>query len=81
MTFDIGANDNNTITVVIDVFDDNLVEGPEFFTVTASIANPGSQPNGVVPVFVTNAESSTINIVDDDSKYNFDIMRKVAALV
>ena len=45
-TFDSGSNDGNTISVFADVFDDNLVEGTESFTVSVSITDPGT---GIMP--------------------------------
>ena len=39
MTFDIGANNGNTISVFIDVLDDLLVEGTECFTLSGSTAS------------------------------------------
>ena len=70
VTFDIGANDGNTITVVIDGLDDRLVEGTESFTASASITDPGTQPNGVVPAFIAGTDTTAvITIADDDGKY------------
>ena len=45
VTFDIGANNGNTINVFVDVLDDLLVEGTECFTLAGAISNtaaPGS---------------------------------------
>ena len=70
MTFDIGANDLNTITVVLNVFDDLLVEGTESFTVSASITSPGTHPGGVVPVFVGGTDTVNGIIIDNDGEYD-----------
>jgi len=39
VTFDIGANNGNTISVPINIMDDLLVEGAETFTLTGSVCN------------------------------------------
>ena len=66
MTFDIGANDLNIITVVLNVFDDLLVEGTESFTVSGTITTPGNQPGGVVPMFDPGLDTVDTNIIDND---------------
>lgn len=66
MTFDTGANDLNIITVVLDVFDDLLVEGTESFTVTATITDPGVQTGGIMPTFMTGTDTVDTNILDND---------------
>ena len=58
MTFDVGANSGNTISVFVDVLDDLLVEGTESFTlsgaISTTIAAPGSTfVGGGVTVFIT----------------------------
>ena len=66
VTFDFTPTFPNTIAVVLDVFDDLLVEGTESFTVSASITEPGTQPGGVIPRFVPGADTATFNIIDND---------------
>lgn len=66
VTFDTGANDLNIITVVLDVFDDLLVEGTESFTVTATITDPGVQTGGIMPTFMTGTNTVDTNILDND---------------
>ena len=39
VTFDIGANNGNTLSVFVDVLDDLLVEGTECFTLSGSTAS------------------------------------------
>ena len=59
VTFDIGANDGNTISLVIDILDDRIVEGNETFTISGSVSAAGATFVGG-PAIVT--------IVDDDGK-------------
>jgi len=42
VTFDIGANDGNTISVPIIIQDDLLVEGTETFTLAGSVVTTGT---------------------------------------
>lgn len=65
VTFDLGANDNNTITVFADIFDDFIVEGTETFTFSITMVNP---PAGVT--VDPNSNTATITIIDDDGKYS-----------
>ena len=58
VTFDIGANDGNTITIIVDVLSDALVEGTEDVVLSGSVDAPASFVGGPV----------TFNIVDDDCK-------------
>ena len=58
VTFDIGANDGNTIAAFVDVLDDLLVEGTENIVLSGSVAAPASFVGGPV----------TVRILDDDSK-------------
>ena len=60
VTFDIGTNDGNTINVVVDVLDDDDVEGTESFTLSASTSSPEA-------VFV-GVPALTVSILDDDGK-------------
>ena len=62
VTFDIGANDGNTINVLVDVLDDLLVEGTECFTLTGGIGSPAAPGSSFVggPV--------TVCILDNDGK-------------
>ena len=61
VTFDIGANDGNTISVPINILDDMLVEGTETFTLTGSVVTSGTGATFV-------GGSVTISIVDNDGK-------------
>ena len=62
VTFVIGANDGNTITVLVDVLDDLLVEGTECFTLSGGIGSPAAPGSSFVggPV--------TVCILDNDGK-------------
>ena len=60
VTFDIGTNDGNTINVVVDVLDDDDVEGTESFTLSASTSSPEAVFVGVPDL--------TVSILDDDGK-------------
>lgn len=65
MTFDLGANDGNIITVFADVIDDLTIEGTESSTLSISAVD--------LPAGVTvdpNENTATINILDDDGKYS-----------
>ena len=64
VTFHLGANDGNTITVFADVFDDLIIEGAESFTLSITVVDP---PAGVT--VDPNGNTATINILDDDGKY------------
>ena len=64
VTFDLGANDGNRISVPIDVFDDPIIEGTESFTVSITMVDPSA---GVT--VDPNANTGTVNILDDDGKY------------
>lgn len=57
MTFAIGTNDGNTITIFASILDDPFVEGTESFTLTGSVAPPA-----------TFSGSITVSIIDDDGK-------------
>ena len=46
VTFELGANDGNTITVFVDVLDDLFVEGTESFTLSGSIGSPSASGSG-----------------------------------
>ena len=61
VTFDIGANDDNTISVPINILDDLLVEGTETFTLTGSVVTTGT-----IATFA--GGSAVISILDDDGK-------------
>ena len=60
VTFDVGTNDGNTINVVVDVLDDDDVEGTESFTLSASTSSPEAVFVGVPDL--------TVSILDDDGK-------------
>jgi len=62
VTFDAGANDGNTISIRIEIWDDLSVEGTERFTFTGSVVTTGT-----IGVFV--GGPATISILDDDSKW------------
>ena len=66
VTFDIGANDGNTITVIVDVLDDLLVEGTETFTLTGGIRSTAAAG----AVFV--GGPATVSILDDDGKFGYN---------
>ena len=55
VTFDVGANDGNRISVFVNILDDLLVEGTENFTLTGSVAPPASFSGSI-----------TVSIIDDD---------------
>ena len=61
VTFDIGANDDNTISLPVNILDDLLVEGTETFTLTGSVVTLGTGATFV-------GGSVTISIVDNDGK-------------
>ena len=62
VTFDIGANDDNTISLPVNILDDLLVEGTETFTLTGSVVTTGT-----IATFV--GGSATITILDNDGKW------------
>ena len=62
VTFDIGASDGNSISVLINILDDLLVEGTETFTLTGSVVTTGT-----IATFV--GGSATITILDNDGKW------------
>ena len=63
VTFDLGANDGNTITVFVDVLDDLLVEGTETFTLSGAISTTTAASGST---FV--GGPVTVTILDDDGK-------------
>ena len=65
VTFDLGANDGNSVTVLADILDDCLVEGTECFTLSGGIGSPAA------PGAVFVGDSVTICITDNDSKCVF----------
>ena len=58
VTFALGTNDGNVISVSVDILDDLLVEGMENFTLTGSVAPPALFVGGPV----------TVTIIDNDGK-------------
>ena len=79
VTFELGANDGNTITVFVDILDDLFVEGTESFTLSGSIGSPsapgsgstsgqdsGSGSEGSQAAFV--GGPVTVSIFDDEGK-------------
>ena len=64
VTFDVGANDGNIISVFVDVLDDFLVEGTESFTLSGAISTT-TAANG--STFVGGAV--TVSIADNDCKF------------
>ena len=63
VTFDQGANDDNSITVFIDVQDDFLVEGTETFTLSGGIGSPAAPGS----IFV--GGDATFCVADNDCKF------------
>ena len=63
VTFDIGANNGNTINVFVDVLDDLLVEGTECFTLSGSISTTTAAPGAS---FV--GDPATVCILDNEGK-------------
>jgi len=61
VTFDIGANNGNGISVPIIIQDDLLVEGTETFTLTGSVVTTGT-----IATFV--GGPATVSILDNDGK-------------
>ena len=64
VTFDLGANDGNTITVFVNVLDDLLVEGTECFTLSGAISTTTAAPGSI---FV--GGPVTVCIADNDCKF------------
>ena len=62
VTFDAGANDGNTISIRIEIWDDLSVEGTERFTLTGSVVTTGT-------IGVFEGGPPTVSILDDDSKW------------
>ena len=60
-TFDLGANDGNTISLIIDILDDRVVEGTETFTLSGSVVTTGT-------IATFEGGPATVTILDDDSK-------------
>ena len=58
MTFDLGANNGNAISIFVNILDDNLVEGTEDVVLAGSVDAPASFVGG----------PATFNILDDDCK-------------
>ena len=58
VTFGLGTNDGNVISVFVDILDDLFIEGRENFTLSGSVAPPASFVGGPV----------TVRIIDDDGK-------------
>ena len=61
VTFDLGANDGNTISLIIDILDDRVVEGTETFTLSGSVVTTGT-------IATFEGGPATVTILDDDSK-------------
>ena len=68
VTFDIGANNGNTITVFVDVLDDPLVEGTETFTLSGAISTTIAATGST---FV--GGGVTVTILDNDGKIMYAI--------
>jgi len=62
VTFDAGANNGNTISIRIEIWDDLSVERTERFTLTGSVVT-----TGYIGVFV--GCPATVSILDDDGKW------------
>ena len=59
MTLDQGANDSN-VQVLINIWDDQLVEGTESFVVSGHVTAPAT--------FLPGRDMVTVNILDNDGK-------------
>jgi len=60
-TFDLGANDGNTISLIVDILDDRVVEGTETFTLSGSVVTTGT-------IATFEGGPANVTILDDDSK-------------
>ena len=58
MIFDPGANNGTTVTVIVDILDDLLVEGAENIVLSGRVPSPASFVGG----------PATVSILDDDGK-------------
>ena len=76
VTFAIGANDGNTISILVDVLDDLLVEGTECFTLSGAISTTTAAPGST---FV--GGTVTICIADNDCKFVYGCSWSLTALV
>lgn len=61
VTFDVGANDGNFITFVVDILDDFLVEGTETFTLFGNVTTTGISASFV-------GGPATFTIIDNDGR-------------
>ena len=61
VTFDQGANNGNTISLVIDIIDDLFVEGTETFTISGSVNAPQTS-------FASGQDTAVVTITDNDCK-------------
>ena len=62
VTFDIGANDGNIISVPINIMDDPDVEGTETFILTGSVVTTGT-------IATFGGGPATGSILDNDGKW------------
>ena len=60
VTFDQGTNDSNVQVLVINIHDDQLLEGTENFVVTGNVTAPAS--------FVPGGDTTTVTIFDNDGE-------------
>ena len=60
MTFDQGANDSN-VQVLINIWDDQLLEGTENFVISGNVTAPAT--------FVPGGDTATVNILDNAGKF------------
>ena len=60
VTFDQGTNDSNVQVLVINIHDDQLLEGTENFVVTGNVTAPAS--------FVPGGDTTTVTILDNDGE-------------
>ena len=58
MTFDQGTNDSNVQVFIINIWDDQLLEGTENFVVSGSVMAPA--------LFVPGGDTVTLDILDID---------------
>jgi len=61
VTFDQGANNGNTISLVIDIIDDFFVAGTETFTISGSVTAPQT-------AFASGQDTAVVTIADNDCK-------------
>ena len=60
VTFDQGTNDSNVQVLVINIHDDQLLEGTENFVVSGNVTAPAS--------FVPGGDTTTVTILDNNGE-------------